>query len=847
MTSPDALDPDEILAHTDWLRALARRLVGGADADDLAQEAQIRALRSRVPVRNVRGYLGQVLRNVASRRSSRETLRRDREAVVAFERQAASSDPSPEDGRVELLEVCLRHLRSLPEAQRRAVTLRYLDGLSFEEIAAREGVRPATVRSNVSRGIEALRARLDEHAGSRAAWCMAIGPWAMGDLGVAGASALESLVPSVNATKGAASAASASAAAGAGVLAVMLKPITLALAGVIAGAAGWIALDREDPVDARTAELATGNRGATLPELASDRGADPEGPGALVKGGDPARVAAVEAPAPSASDALAPLTGRVVDELTGDPVPGAAVVLNVDDERVPCGRTDADGRFEASSRSLMAGPVTVALIEDLENAAPSVVAISRRRVDFPFEGPLTLRVGPTFTPRFAGHARPAEARFDVEARGPGIPVNRPLKAVFPRSDGATWLRFSAPFSQEPGEWTLSFRSRDGLWVGEARATRGFGIETAPLDVALEARGAAVFELEEDADPAATTLVTLTSDVLDAPRSIWMSNNDDRGGPQVGELDEEAGKVTLQHLVPGAYRWSVGSGAEAAGGRFTVVAGETVTVEVATARVAEGLAVPVDATAVPDADLSGWFVQFFRPEDVSKVFRSRFEPAPGGGGHWLVPLETLPEGEWKMAINTPEGFVARPLAVDVRAALRGDVTMRIEPVVQSTVTLRVDAGDASPRSISVQHVDGIVMRRVDGPAGGPYTATVPGDHPTVFLVAADGYDMTAVTYEPGRDAGTIEVDLEPGHRTRAWVLDVESLAPLKGIEIIVDGRSVGRTDAEGNVWFDAETAPSTIEIAPGSAEGLRQMMVPSTPDYGVDVGQLGYVFMVAKEG
>jgi RNA polymerase sigma-70 factor (ECF subfamily) len=54
-----------------------------------------------------------------------------------------------------------RRLRALPPAQRRAVVLRHVVGLDYDEIAEATGRPPATVRSDVHRGLERLRATLE--------------------------------------------------------------------------------------------------------------------------------------------------------------------------------------------------------------------------------------------------------------------------------------------------------------------------------------------------------------------------------------------------------------------------------------------------------------------------------------------------------------------------------------------------------------------------------------------------------------------------------------------------------------------------------------------------------------
>jgi len=63
----------------------------------------------------------------------------------------------------------LRLLADLPPKQRAAVVLRYYEGLSDDDIAEVMGCRAASVRSNISRAIAALRITIDDPASRRPA------------------------------------------------------------------------------------------------------------------------------------------------------------------------------------------------------------------------------------------------------------------------------------------------------------------------------------------------------------------------------------------------------------------------------------------------------------------------------------------------------------------------------------------------------------------------------------------------------------------------------------------------------------------------------------------------------
>ncbi|MEO0662856.1 MAG: RNA polymerase sigma factor, partial [Planctomycetota bacterium] len=184
MTPPPT---DELLAELPWLRRFAAGLVrSAADADDLVQDTLGEALTTRSGDRGagdrpLRGLLGGIARNLARGRHRDARRRGEREVRHARD---GSDEPAPgadaEAERLELLRALLAELRALPPAQRRAVTARYLDGLELAEIARRDGVRAATVRSQLARGLAALRGRLDAREGGRERWLSSLAPRALG-------------------------------------------------------------------------------------------------------------------------------------------------------------------------------------------------------------------------------------------------------------------------------------------------------------------------------------------------------------------------------------------------------------------------------------------------------------------------------------------------------------------------------------------------------------------------------------------------------------------------------------------------------------------------------------------
>jgi RNA polymerase sigma-70 factor (sigma-E family) len=154
----DPPDFDEIYAahYTDLAVQLYVYFGDRQEAQDVAQEAFCRALAR---WRQISGYddpvawIRRVAWNLAVSR-----WRRARTALTFLNRQRPAEPqtdgPGPE--RVALLAA----LTTLPDAQRRAIVLRYLADLPVAEIAARERVAEGTVRSWLSRGRAALAVEL---------------------------------------------------------------------------------------------------------------------------------------------------------------------------------------------------------------------------------------------------------------------------------------------------------------------------------------------------------------------------------------------------------------------------------------------------------------------------------------------------------------------------------------------------------------------------------------------------------------------------------------------------------------------------------------------------------------
>ncbi len=162
MDSPPPPAIESLLEHTGFLRRVARGLLSNpADTEDVAQEAWLRAVRTGDdPIRQPRGWLRTVARNLARTQVRGQRTRARHAPRLPLPR----SEPSPLD---VLLEEEMRRrvvhaVLALPEPYQRTLILRYYEGLSLRQVAARTEVPLETTRTRVRRGLDRLREALDQ-------------------------------------------------------------------------------------------------------------------------------------------------------------------------------------------------------------------------------------------------------------------------------------------------------------------------------------------------------------------------------------------------------------------------------------------------------------------------------------------------------------------------------------------------------------------------------------------------------------------------------------------------------------------------------------------------------------
>ena len=156
----DAAFPALVADQQDRLFTIAVRVLGNrSDAEEAAQDAFVRAYRAlagypteRIRELRLRPWLTTIVLNVCRNRTR---VRRVATTELAFE---PASEPATDP-------FATRHARDLwtgllsglPPAQRTAIVLRHVDGLSYTEMAEALGRPEGTLKAQVHRGLAALQ------------------------------------------------------------------------------------------------------------------------------------------------------------------------------------------------------------------------------------------------------------------------------------------------------------------------------------------------------------------------------------------------------------------------------------------------------------------------------------------------------------------------------------------------------------------------------------------------------------------------------------------------------------------------------------------------------------------
>ena len=153
--------------HQDRLYALGYALTGNRhDAEEVAQDTLLRAYRAlltyapeRVRDLKQRAWLHRIAINVARNRH-----RGMRPKVVELDGSEPDVAPGPEAQALDraLMNGVMSSLEALPPRYREAVVLRYVQDLSYGEVAEALAVPVGTAKSDVHRALKMLRGENDD-------------------------------------------------------------------------------------------------------------------------------------------------------------------------------------------------------------------------------------------------------------------------------------------------------------------------------------------------------------------------------------------------------------------------------------------------------------------------------------------------------------------------------------------------------------------------------------------------------------------------------------------------------------------------------------------------------------
>jgi len=171
-----------VLNYQNMVFSTAMRLVANqAEAEDISQEVFLRAHSHWSEIADsptVGGWLRTVATNLSLNHLSRYRSRwtffselftgggEDEEREIEFE---ASTDVEAEVTSADHRKLVEQALQTLPPAQRVPLVLYHMEDLQYDEIAARLGVSMGKVKTDIHRGREALRRKLEKTLRAEAA------------------------------------------------------------------------------------------------------------------------------------------------------------------------------------------------------------------------------------------------------------------------------------------------------------------------------------------------------------------------------------------------------------------------------------------------------------------------------------------------------------------------------------------------------------------------------------------------------------------------------------------------------------------------------------------------------
>lgn len=170
---------EQAIPQTDTLlRAALRMTRNRADAEDLVQDAMLKAYRFFDRFEqgtNIRAWLFKIMMNLYINRYRKQHREPGELSIDELEdfalfhlmTEAGAYDPARPDEKVfgdMFTEQVIREIENLPDEFRAVAVLSFLEGFSYHEIADIAGLQLGTVKSRLYRGRKILQTKLAEQA-----------------------------------------------------------------------------------------------------------------------------------------------------------------------------------------------------------------------------------------------------------------------------------------------------------------------------------------------------------------------------------------------------------------------------------------------------------------------------------------------------------------------------------------------------------------------------------------------------------------------------------------------------------------------------------------------------------
>lgn len=790
---------EDLASFGDKLRRLALRLVADeATADDLAQEAWlVLQRRGDLGVEDLGAYLRGVLRNLSLKRHDSNRRRKLRERNAA--RPEATPSVTGVDETLAAQRSLVEELEQLPADLREVLLQRYYEGLSCSEIARHKGLPASTVRSRLARGIAEMRERLDRRSGGRRE------VWASGLLRApaeAGALGIGSTLF--------------------GVLSMSLL-FKCALVAGIAATGIFLWPDGQSPKPLELAQGAEVESSDSLEEMKSST------EGGVAPSDAPQR-ALIEATKARGLALDARRRVRVVDRATGEPAPDYLVRIEAGEGAASLElTTDLAGEFELTDPSAQWDFELVAL--DHSRRRPksperwSMAEAAQASASKPLRFEVDL--GPTYRLHLPPGAPAGELRAELSRQpfSPHLPLGELWPGIFVRRDATPWVRFG-PENARPellgnGPWFLRVSDLRGVWQAWGEVDSIVGVHARTVSLSGPAFGLAEIQLTCAGEPPAEPVWLHVN-----PRQeteTWsmgvraLSTRSVHGGPP--------GLVNVHYLPAGSYVVSTGEGAyRRTGANFEVVEGAVTRVDLDLER-GEASNELLVVLGSESGSIELRFTQVsLHPtlESQGKALRGEsVSGAPEGEAHFQ--FRDLGEQAWRLELSSVGHLPRFDVEKDwlVRSSM-GEVRLTCldrsegDMVAQQLRIIDADTREELQTAGLSLWVGAKPLVSLYTSGGGVALPSMQRGTTVDCLIQAAGYRpriMESAPYPldlPGDEVAVVA--LQPGWGLMFVARNLEGSPRLiEGVEVLMNGKPAGRTDARGRVLVSASEEPASLEL------------------------------------